>query len=67
LVETKDGFALTVQGFQKASRRALALRGQGDPEAVRMLALSPEDPRRWEFCRCLAIEAFTNEMHSSAF
>ncbi|MBL1104915.1 hypothetical protein JK361_09965 [Streptomyces sp. 5-8] len=67
LTETQDGFELTAQGFQKASRRAQGLREQGDPEAVRMLALSPEDPLRWEYCRCIQIEAFTAEARASGF
>ncbi|MBZ6258904.1 hypothetical protein KVH22_25645 [Streptomyces olivaceus] len=65
LTETEDGFALTVQGFQKGSRRALALRDQGDPEAIRMLSLAPEDPARWEYCRCIQIDAFTAEVRRS--
>ncbi|ROP53306.1 hypothetical protein [Streptomyces sp. PanSC9] len=65
LTETQDGFELTVQGFQKASRRAQDLRKHGDAEAVRTLALSPEDPLRWEYCRCIQIEAFTAEARAS--
>lgn len=64
LTETPDGLALTLGGFHKASRRALDLRQQGDPEAVRMLALEPSDPLRWEYARCIQIEAFTTEIHS---
>ncbi|MFI5977067.1 hypothetical protein [Streptomyces sp. NPDC051452] len=67
LTETQDGFELTAEGFQRASRRARDLRQQGDPEAVRMMALSPEDPDRWEYCRCLQIEAFTAEERASGF
>ncbi|NEA52001.1 hypothetical protein [Streptomyces sp. SID10815] len=67
LVESKDGLALTVQGFRKASRRALELREQGDPEAVRMFTLDPGDPLRWEYCRCIQIEAYTDEVHRSGF
>jgi hypothetical protein len=65
LTETQDGFELTVYGFRRASRRALALRKQGDREAARILALSPEDPIRWEYCRCIAIDSFTAETHRS--
>jgi hypothetical protein len=65
LTETQDGFALTAQGFQRASRRALDLRKQGDPEAARMLALPSDDPLRWEYARCIQIDAFTTEMHCS--
>jgi hypothetical protein len=65
LTETQDGFALTAQGFQRASRRALDLRKQGDTEAAQILALAPSDPRRWEFARCIQIEAFTAEVHES--
>ncbi|MFD0210840.1 hypothetical protein ACFVH9_17305 [Streptomyces hirsutus] len=65
LVETEDGFELTLAGFRKASRRALDFRKQGDPEAARMLALGPSDPLRWEYARCLAIDSFTAEVHQS--
>jgi hypothetical protein len=67
LKETQDGdgFALTVRGFQRASRRALDLRKQGDPETARILALPSDDPLRWEYARCIQIDAFTAEMHCS--
>ncbi|PPS71979.1 MULTISPECIES: hypothetical protein [Streptomyces] len=65
LVETEDGFALTAQGFQRASRRALDLRKQGDLEAARILALPSDDPLRWQFARCIQIEAFTAEVRQS--
>jgi hypothetical protein len=65
LTETQDGFALTAQGFQRASRRALDLRKQGDPEATRILALPSDDPLRWEYARCIQIDAFTIEVHQS--
>ncbi|MFF9210456.1 MULTISPECIES: hypothetical protein [unclassified Streptomyces] len=65
LVETPDGFALTLAGFQKASQRALDLRRQGDQEAIRMLALPSDDPLRWEYCRCLQIDSFTAEAHQA--
>ncbi|MDC2953357.1 hypothetical protein PO587_02685 [Streptomyces gilvifuscus] len=62
LEEGPDGFTLTLSGFQRASRRALVLRERGDREAVQMLALSPDDPFRWEYCRRIQIEAFTVEV-----
>ncbi|MFE0451624.1 hypothetical protein ACFW2D_10085 [Streptomyces sp. NPDC058914] len=65
LVETEDGYELTLAGFRRASKRAQDLRKQGDPEADRILALPSDDPLRWEFCRCLAIDAFTTEIHGS--
>jgi hypothetical protein len=65
LVETQDGFALTAHGFRAASRRALDLRKQGDAEAVKILSLSPDDPLRWEYARCIQIDAFTAEAHDS--
>ncbi|PAN00524.1 hypothetical protein CJI59_16695 [Streptomyces sp. Alain-F2R5] len=65
LTVTQDGFALTVRGFERGSRRALALRQRGDPEAIRMLSLRPEDPLRWEYCRCIQIDAFTAEARRS--
>ncbi|MEV5429086.1 hypothetical protein [Streptomyces sp. NPDC052701] len=65
LTETSDGFALTLKGFQRASRRALDLRKQGDPEAIRVLALPPDDPLRWEYARCLQIDSFVSEVHHS--
>jgi hypothetical protein len=65
LTETQDGFELTAEGFRKASTRALDLRKRGDPEAERMLVLSPEDPRRWEYARCIQIDAYTAEVHQS--
>ncbi|MFJ3359553.1 hypothetical protein [Streptomyces anthocyanicus] len=67
LTEIEDGFEMTLVGFQQASRRALELRGQGDPEATRMLSLSPEDPLRWEYCRCIQIDAFTGDARQSPF
>ncbi|MEU5030199.1 hypothetical protein [Streptomyces milbemycinicus] len=63
LVETPDGYELTLQGFQRASRRAQGLRQQGDEEAARMLALGPSHPARWEYARCLAIDSFTAEVY----
>ncbi|MGR6973223.1 hypothetical protein ACU639_27155 [Streptomyces cynarae] len=65
LVETEDGFELTLAGFQRASKRAAGLRKEGDPEATQMLSLSPDDPLRWEYCRCIAIEAFSSEVYHS--
>ncbi|MEU8588369.1 hypothetical protein AB0C59_15430 [Streptomyces sp. NPDC048664] len=65
LTETEEGFELTAQGFQRASGRALELRQQGDPEAVQMLALDPDDPLRWEYCRRIQMEAYTNEVNQS--
>ncbi|AMW13337.1 hypothetical protein A4E84_29875 [Streptomyces qaidamensis] len=65
LGETEDGFELTLAGYQKASRRALILRDQGDPEAIQILALASSDPRRWEYARCLAIDAFTADVRQS--
>ncbi|MFJ8507734.1 hypothetical protein [Streptomyces avermitilis] len=65
LTEGPDGFDITLRGLQKALKRALTLRGEGNEEAARMLALSPEDPLRWEYCRCLQIEAFSAEAYRS--
>ncbi|MEU6651307.1 hypothetical protein ACWDA7_13925 [Streptomyces sp. NPDC001156] len=65
LKETQDGFELAMRGFQKASKRALELRKQGDAEATRILALSPEDPLRWEYARCIQIDSFAAEVHRS--
>ncbi|MFE9865895.1 hypothetical protein ACFYPZ_24675 [Streptomyces sp. NPDC005506] len=62
LTETQDGFVLSLRGFQKAAQRAWALRDEGDEEASRMLALDPDDPLRWEYSRCLQIEAFSSEV-----
>ncbi|WP_371538426.1 hypothetical protein OG210_21990 [Streptomyces sp. NBC_00466] len=67
LTETQDGYALSLRGFQKAARRALDLRKLGDLEAARMLALSPEDSLRWEYARCLQIDAFTSEIQRQEF
>ncbi|GAA5078756.1 hypothetical protein [Streptomyces similanensis] len=67
LTETQDGFELTAEGFLKASRRALGLRRQDDQEAIRILALPSDDPLRWEYCRCIQIEAYTDEVHRSGF
>lgn len=47
--ESDDDFNVTLAGFQKAARRALALQAQGDQEAARMLALDTSDPARWEY------------------
>ncbi|CAM5333151.1 hypothetical protein [Streptomyces aurantiogriseus] len=65
LTESADGYDLTPQGFQRASRRALTLREQGDREAARMLALDPSNPLRWEYARCIQIDAYTAEVHHS--
>jgi hypothetical protein len=65
LEESPDGFQMTLRGFRAASRRALDLRKQGDPEAARILALPSDDPLRWEFARCIQIEAFTAEVRES--
>lgn len=65
LTESQDGFEVTLRGLQTALKRALALRDEGGEEAARMLALSPEDPFRWEYCRCIQIEAFHAEAHRS--
>ncbi len=59
LTEEPDGFVLSLRGFQKAMRRARALRDQGDGEAIRMLALDASDPLRWEYARCIQIDAFS--------
>ncbi|MET8185701.1 hypothetical protein ABZV15_07875 [Streptomyces sp. NPDC005246] len=67
LTETQDGFVLSLRGFQRAARRALELRKQGDQEAVRMLALPPDDPLRWEYALCIQIEAFRDEWYESEF
>ncbi|WP_328683174.1 hypothetical protein [Streptomyces sp. NBC_00343] len=67
LVESGDGFTVTLKGFQRAARRARDLRAQGNEEAARMVALSPDHPLRWEFARCLQIEAFSNEMSDTGF
>ncbi|MET4646091.1 RES domain-containing protein [Streptomyces atratus] len=67
LTESQDGFVLSRRGFQKAARRARALRDEGDEEAARMLALDPDDPVRWEYARCLQIEAFHDEWYESEF
>ncbi|WP_326755121.1 hypothetical protein OH738_10670 [Streptomyces hirsutus] len=61
LRETPDGYELLLRGFQRASERALALRAQGDREAAWALALGPSDERRWEFCRCVALDALSRE------
>ncbi|MCX4608698.1 hypothetical protein [Streptomyces mirabilis] len=65
LTEGPDGLDVTLGGLQRALKRALALRDEGDEEAARMLALSPEDLLRWEYCRCIQIEAFPAEVHRS--
>lgn len=65
LTEGPDGFELTAEGFRLASRRARELREQGDLEAIQVLTLPSDDLLRWEFCRCLQIEAFTAEVHQS--
>lgn len=67
LVETPDGIELTLSGLQRASKRAVDLRAQGDPEAASALALEPSDPRRWQFMRCLALDAFSREPRGSSF
>ncbi|WP_406431592.1 hypothetical protein [Streptomyces sp. NBC_01589] len=58
---------MTLTGFQKAAERVRALRDQGDEEAARMLGLDPDDPVRWEYARCLQIEAFHDEWYESEF
>ncbi|MGA5467816.1 hypothetical protein ACPCUK_03120 [Streptomyces arboris] len=67
LTETQDGFTVTVAGFQKAGQRAQDLRAEGNEEAARMLALGTTDPVRWEYARCLQIDAFSKEAHESGF
>ncbi|MER0429922.1 hypothetical protein [Streptomyces microflavus] len=67
LTETQDGFTVTLAGFQKAAQRARGLRATGNEEAARMLALDPADPARWEYARCLQIDAFSKEAHESGF
>jgi hypothetical protein len=67
LVESGDGFTVTLKGFQRAAQRARDLRAQGNQEAARTLALSPDHPLRWEYARCLQIEAFTNDAAESGF
>ncbi|OKI67550.1 hypothetical protein AMK15_06120 [Streptomyces sp. MJM1172] len=67
LAETNEGFTVTLKGFQKGVQRALTLRAHGDEEAARMLALPPTHPTRWEYARCLQIDAFTREAHRSGF
>ncbi|MEU1366618.1 hypothetical protein ABZ454_10835 [Streptomyces sp. NPDC005803] len=59
LAEEPDGYLLSLRGFQAGMRAARALRDQGDEEAVRLLALDASDPLRWEYARCLQIEAFS--------
>ncbi|MEU7366621.1 hypothetical protein AB0B92_13660 [Streptomyces hygroscopicus] len=65
MIETPDGFTLTVRGLQKAAQRALALRAEGDEEAACIWSLDPGDPRRIEFALGLALDAFSREMHQS--
>jgi hypothetical protein len=60
-----EGLDVTWQGFQRAARRALELRDAGSEEAARMVALSPDHPLRWEYARCIQIEAFTDEVHET--
>ncbi|MFD7858536.1 hypothetical protein ACFV6B_30290 [Streptomyces microflavus] len=67
LTETQGGFTVTLEGFQKAAERALGLRAQGNQEATRMLALGTTDPVRWEYARCLQIDAFSTEAYESGF
>ncbi|MET9848900.1 hypothetical protein [Streptomyces ossamyceticus] len=66
LEEGPDGFTLTLSGYQRASRRARDLRGQGDREAASALALDPSDPRRWHFLKCLALDEFSREHRGSS-
>ncbi|MFD8685341.1 hypothetical protein [Streptomyces sp. NPDC059651] len=65
LTEAQDGFVLSLWGFQAAMRTARALRGQGNEEAIRMMALDASDPLRWEYARAIQIEAFSIEIHRS--
>ncbi|CAM5670238.1 hypothetical protein SCYAM73S_02478 [Streptomyces cyaneofuscatus] len=67
LVESGDGFTVTLKGFQKAAERARGLRAQGSKEAARMLALGTTDPVRWEYAKGLQIETFSREAHESGF
>ncbi|MDW4902903.1 hypothetical protein RB625_31260 [Streptomyces californicus] len=67
LVESGDGFTVTLKGFQKAAERARGLRAQGNQEAALMLALEPSDPVRWEYARCLQIDTFSTEAYESGF
>ncbi|WP_448319257.1 hypothetical protein [Streptomyces sp. CO7] len=61
LTETEDGLDITLWGYQSAMRRAQELRAQGNEEAARVLALSPEDPLRWEYARCIQLDALTRD------
>jgi hypothetical protein len=61
LTETELGYVLTVEGFRRASRRAVELRAGGDPEAAEMLALDPSDERRWEIAKAIQLDALSRE------
>ncbi|MFF3558939.1 hypothetical protein ACFYXS_02705 [Streptomyces sp. NPDC002574] len=65
MTETPDGLDVTLRGYQRAMRRALELRAEGNEEAARMLSLAADDPARWEYARCVQLEGYWAEIHES--